>query len=1337
MKKLFLLGALFISLCAQAGPTAVILNYLPFSCNGSTTPLTVTTSGIVGTITYALNGGTPQSSNVFNVPVGSYTVVVSDGTSQFTNSTVVAPNVNNYVVTPTITHPNCNGGNGSASISVSNPTVTINGAINEIAWGSARATNAGGPVSGFGAGHELNALYATSTATDLYLALAGDVQNNNRIVIWIDCKSGGYNNGGYSRTGAPSGVNNFNSATTFDAGFNADYALTIGTNGLHNDFFFDLFPLTSTGGGGTYLGNNTAANLEGAPGASGSQSAGFEMQIPWSQLGGAPSGSFKVFAMYMSDGGFLSNQFLQRAGPSDGNYGSGAVTFSAATPDPITLQPFSITWSTGVSTTSSATSTLPALAAGTYSVTVSNASGCTSTSSITITQPTVLVANSSNTKILCNGGVTTITVSATGGTPPYTGTATFNVGAGTHNYSVTDSKGCTSTTSITVTQPTLFLANINPGPINCNGGSSAVTVTASGGTMPYTGVGVFSYSVGNYTIIATDSNGCQDASAITITQPTALVASVTATPIYCNGGATNITISATGGTPSYSGVGTSSYNAGTYNFSVTDSKGCVSNTSVTITQPTFLYITTAQISNAPCANGTADILVTAYDGTPGYIGTGVIQKPAGIHTITVTDSFGCVATDIITVTAPNAIVVSANASPILCNSGSSTVVVNATGGSGTYSSGVGSSAKNAGTYTLTVADNAGCTGTLALSITQPNAIVVSATASAITCNGSSSSVVVSATGGSGTYVSGIGTSSKAAGTYTIIVTDNAGCTGSTIITITQPNPITLVATTTNPSCFGGNGFINYGASGTSTSYSYFVNGGFSLSPHMAFAGAYTVVAKDASNCTVSTIVTITQPSAVTLTSSAANASCNGGNGSLTFSASGGTAAYSYKVNNVTQTSPYTAVAGTYTIIVTDANNCQNQSILSITQPNAIMVSATASAIACNGGSSSVVVSATGGSGTYVSGVGTTSKTAGAYTITVSDNAGCTGSTVITITHPPVLSVSISANANPVNSGNSLQLTASSSTAILYSWNLPTMSTASGSIYTVTAGATTAGTYTVVASNATGCTASSTLSITVNSFVKLAAKAMLSGAFNTSTALMTDSLRNGSLPLTEPYSTATYSGSFMHVNGGGENISPSILSVPGNNAIVDWVFLQLRSASNNQQVVATRSALIQRDGDIVDVDGTSPVEFLGTPAGNYFVAVRHRNHVGIMTANAIALSSTPSSTLDFVSTSGAALYTNATYTNTPARTIGITRTLYGGNCSIAGAEAARVSFGSPSMTDRSKLLAATGSTGVIAGYSIFDCDLNGTARFNGGAPDRLVILANCGGSITAVISQHLP
>ncbi len=154
-------------------------------------------------------------------------------------------------------------------------------------------------------------------------------------------------------------------------------------------------------------------------------------------------------------------------------------------------------------------------------------------------------------------------------------------------------------------------------------------------------------------------------------------------------------------------------------------------------------------------------------------------------------------------------------------------------------------------------------------------------------------------------------------------------------------------------------------------------------------------------------------------------------------------------------------------------------------------------------------------------------------------------------------------------------------------------------------------------------------ITVDSmYVRLLPKVMLHGALlGTNGLLMQDELRvKGFIPMTEPYTGLGYT----HVaGGGGETVSDSatVFGVTGNNAIVDWVFVELRNPGDKTQVVATKSALVQRDGDVVDVDGVSPLIFDQTLTGSYYVSIRHRNHLGAMTATAIPLT-TAGTVVDF-------------------------------------------------------------------------------------------------------------
>jgi hypothetical protein len=142
-------------------------------------------------------------------------------------------------------------------------------------------------------------------------------------------------------------------------------------------------------------------------------------------------------------------------------------------------------------------------------------------------------------------------------------------------------------------------------------------------------------------------------------------------------------------------------------------------------------------------------------------------------------------------------------------------------------------------------------------------------------------------------------------------------------------------------------------------------------------------------------------------------------------------------------------------------------------------------------------------------------------------------------------------------------------------------------------------------------------------VALDAKLILQGPYNTSTGLMNDKLRESKLiPLTEPY---TKIGNFSFVNGGGgETTTQAVFDVIGETAIVDWVFIELRDKNTPSMVLYTRAALIQRNGRVVDIDGISPVVFQNVPQNSYYVAIKHRNHLGVMTGTAQVFTNIPDS-----------------------------------------------------------------------------------------------------------------
>ncbi|MBK8500382.1 MAG: trypsin-like peptidase domain-containing protein [Flavobacteriales bacterium] len=267
---------------------------------------------------------------------------------------------------------------------------------------------------------------------------------------------------------------------------------------------------------------------------------------------------------------------------------------------------------------------------------------------------------------------------------------------------------------------------------------------------------------------------------------------------------------------------------------------------------------------------------------------------------------------------------------------------------------------------------------------------------------------------------------------------------------------------------------------------------------------------------------------------------------------------------------------------------------------------------------------------------------------------------------------------------------------------------------------------VLASNSNFTGSSTTHAFCVTAAIGVAPKIFLEGPYGTGPT-MTDALRAGGLiPATEPY---TGMAGFTHVGGGGgETINAGVLATTGNNAIVDWVFVQLRSTAGGYPVVATRSALVQRDGDVVGMDGSSPVQF-AIAAGNYHVAIRHRNHLGIMTANPVALTGSPT-TVNFTSAA------TATYGTEARKDVSGVQVMWAGN---VNGDTQLLYVGSGN--DRDPILVRIGGsvpTANAAGYYIEDVNMNGTVLYVGSGNDRDPILVNIGGSIpTNNRQQQLP
>ncbi|HXB11272.1 MAG TPA: SprB repeat-containing protein, partial [Bacteroidia bacterium] len=764
----------------------------------------------------------------------------------------------------------------------------------------------------------------------------------------------------------------------------------------------------------------------------------------------------------------------------------------SATATPSGTGPFTYTWAPSGGNAAIANNLTP----GTYTVSVTDTYSITATTTVAVTQPNVLSSVITSTNVNCFGNNTgSASVIVSGGTTGYTytwspsgGNAAIanNLAAGNYTVNVTDANSCTTSTLVTITQPTAALsASISASTnVNCFGNNSgSATASVTGGTSSYTytwspsGGNTATASnllAGTYTVNVMDANGCNTNTVVTISQPTAaLNANISAsTNISCNGGSNgSATVSVSGGTSSYTytwspsggnAVVASNLTAGNYTINVTDNKGCMASNTVTITQPNVALTASITASNnVTCfglSNGTATVSGSGGTGSYTYLWSnnqtsatatnlsathtqklihywdmnntlpltgagGITVSPlaAGYSTLghaylvwnnlpTTPASCGCPKRDSILDNGSGGSTL--NEYPVLGNDSSGTTAgnlyirmrnpsnnlkflwymptTNYKNIKLSYAAELSSAGKANNTYWYSLDSG--------LTFSQTNLPVTSYTPgitwatqtldlSAIAGANNNPKFVFAITN---TSAGAIGTGGNcrfdnialqgdtiiAGPTYTAIITDANGCKSNLAsVTITQPALLTAsVSSSINVSCLGGStGSATASVTGGNTSFTYTwsPSGGNNVTANNLTAGNYTISVTDNKGCTASNSVTITQPAtavSVSVTSST-NVQCNGGStGAATANVTGGSPTYSYTWspsggNSATGTN---LSAGTYTLNVTDNKGCATSTTVSITQPNVMTTSITTfTNVNCNGNSNGAAsITVTDGSGTY-------------------------------------------------------------------------------------------------------------------------------------------------------------------------------------------------------------------------------------------------------------------------------------------------------------------------------------------------------------------------------------
>ena len=664
--------------------------------------------------------------------------------------------------------------------------------------------------------------------------------------------------------------------------------------------------------------------------------------------------------------------------------------------------------------------------AGNYTYTVTDANGCSSTTTINVNEPTQIVATANITSpIACNGGNALLTVSAIGGTGLYVGAGTFTVAAGNYTYTVTDANGCSTTTTISVTEPTAIVANVNiTAPIACNGGNAILTATATGGTGAYTGAGTFTVAAGNYTYTVTDANGCSSNATITVTQPSPVLLIASATnSIICIGQSSNL--NATG--------------AQTYTWS-----------------PGLLL--GASVSVNPVLNTT--------------------------YTVTGDNGSGCVGSETISIIVNSLPVVNAGANQTICNSQSVTLTGSGSATSYTWNNG----AINGTAFTPTISNsyivtgtdlnNCSNTDTMDVTVNSILTLTLSASTSSI-CSGATATLTAN---GASTYTWNPGLLSgsnpsvnpNSTTTYTVVGDNGTGCVGTeTISLIVQQLPNIIANTTSTTICVGQSSNLNgTGAQTYTWSPGLLLGAIVTVTPNASTT--YTVNGTNGAGCLGTQTISIIVNSLPVVNAGANQTICN--SQSVTLTGSGSATSYTWNNGAINGTAFTPTISNSYIVTGTDLNNCSNTDTMDVTVNSILTLTLSASTSSiCSGATATLTAN---GASTYTWNPGLLSgsnpsvnpNSTTTYTVVGDNGTGCVGTETISLIVQQLPNIIANATSTTICVGQSVTLNGAG--AANYSWS-------NGVFDGIAFTPTTTNLYTITGTNAFGCSSTNTIIVNVN------------------------------------------------------------------------------------------------------------------------------------------------------------------------------------------------------------------------------------------------------------------
>jgi gliding motility-associated-like protein len=814
-----------------------------------------------------------------------------------------------------------------------------------------------------------------------------------------------------------------------------------------------------TGGNGTFNPGTSFLNVNYTPTAAEINNGSVTLTLNSTPSGGCPSVSDQVTI-------FFSPVIQINVAGTPINCNGGTSTMTASVSGGIA--PFTYLWNNN--STSSSTNVSP----GSYNVTVTDAIGCSGQQTYNVVSPAQLSISFSSSNVTTNGGNDgTASVTVNGGTAPYsynwspgnpTGdgiAAISNLAFGIYTVVVTDANGCYITGSVSVNEPSCagFSVSATSSNISCYGANNGMGVgIVSGGSMPYsfswndnlsqTNDTAFNLAPGAYTLTVIDNVNCISTTNVTITQPSVLINSISSSDVSMVGGSDGTaTANTSGGTSPYiynwtpgnpSGDGTSTINglsAGSYSVAITDANGCSVSGNVIISDP-------------PCDALSINIATTDVLCFGGNTGSAFANVNGATPPYTVAWSNGATGNTV--------------------------------------------NGLSAGNYSVIITDAVNCSQAIPFSISEPTQLTMTSFQTNSSCFGANNGGIdLTVNGGTFPYTFNWNNGSLSEdledigpGNYSVTVTDGKGCQVSTSKVITEPQQLTASIQITTPTCMSNSdGSIDLSISGGTPGYSFlWSNGATTEDISGIVSGGYSVLVSDANGCITQPspiIFSVTEPLELVATTSISDyngfgVSCNNStNGSIDLSVTGGTTPYTYLWSNGMSGEDLSGLAaGSYSVVINDANGCGTQTNVVISEPALLSASTLAFNSTCNGNSTgSINLTVSGGATPYQFNWNNSSTSEdltnigpGNYSVTVTDLNGCIINATADITEPTLLSVVASINNITCMGANngSIEMSVSGGTVpYTFAWsNGATTEDISGLP---------AGDYSILVSDANGCT----------------------------------------------------------------------------------------------------------------------------------------------------------------------------------------------------------------------------------------------------------------------------